>query len=39
MEPEVIWRLFEQTGAPAFYLLYRQALCEKEERELVPASA
>ncbi len=39
MEPDVIWELFEKTGAPAFYLLYRQALKAQEEQEQMPVSA
>ena len=30
MEPAVFWSLFMDTGAPEFYLLYRQALEEAE---------
>jgi len=26
MESEILWALFEDTGAPEFYLMYRQAI-------------
>ncbi len=39
MDSDTIWKLFTLTGAPAAYLLYRQAKREEEERERMPASA
>lgn len=39
MDAEALWSLFAQTGAPVFYLLYRQTRKDEEERETMPVSA
>ncbi len=39
MDTDMIWRLFVLTGAPEFYLLYKQTVNVQKEKGQVPVPA
>lgn len=39
MDADMIWRLFVLTGAPEFYLLYKQTVNVQKEKGQVPVPA